>query len=55
MKNKKNKTENQTPKIKKKELSKKEIKLRQQFDTLAKLLKKHNVKPFDRKEIYGTY
>lgn len=38
-----------------KKLSEKEIKLREGFKQLQKLAKKYDVKPFDRKEIYGTY
>lgn len=38
----------------KKELSKREKDLRAKFAELQKLIKKYNVKPFDRKEIYGA-
>lgn len=47
-----------TKRVKKKiekQLSEKEIKLRKGFKQLQKLAKKYDVKPFDRKEIYGTY
>lgn len=53
-KNKIKKAENQKVE-EQKPLSEKEIMLRKRFAALAELLKKHNVKPFDRKQIYGTY
>lgn len=39
----------------KKELSKKELKLRELAKKVQKMVKEHNVKPFDRKQIYGAY
>lgn len=51
----KDKKSNQKGKEQKVQLSEREIKLRKQFDELRKLAKKYGVKPFDRKQIYGTY
>lgn len=53
-KNQQNKSENQKVEGQK-PLSEREIRLRKGFAELAKLAKKYGVKPFDRKQIYGTY
>ena len=41
--------------LKQKQLSEKEIKLRKGFKRLQELAKKYRVKPFNRKDVYGTY
>lgn len=39
----------------KQELSEKELKLRALAKKVQKIVKEHNIGPFDRKQIYGTY
>lgn len=38
----------------KQELSKKELKLRELARKVQQIVKKHNIGPFDRKQIYGN-